>query len=567
MARTQRIKRVRDVTTVVADRFTQARSPSGILGPALEPHLSPGSVLEGVTGHQAVRAARASLETHLASTLAGRDALTLFLAARCISPRIWASLGPVGDEVQPSVRSVLELGIQKYGAWKPSPRDLTAMPAFLPAHLAVIGRAFALSEAYGTLLAIQRRIAKGQPQRVISTAPLDLEVDDIELDRLISRLDRRYTGDTDPLMAYGTISRSDRAAVSIPFILAARLVQPSEVIDEGGAIAVEPRSDGSAMLTADRVTRWGFIEDIEEFQRSVAAYDASMRAAAGSGLIDLHAIQHLVSIAILEAHQGRDLPSPLEVLGIAEVPAEVGVLWRDIAGTHPYDQLDPALVPTPTSLSNAFNRLVVDPAAVDLSNPTVRRPLIHLGERTLIYDLSAASLFTPLFLEGQLTDIARKKVAKDFEARTHATLAPFGNQPWPSGRKLKAGGRTLTDVDASVQLGSTLVVVDCYSSAWSHPLDLGENSKVRNRADHLMSKIEEWQRQWSEIATRHRSLLPSDVYSILPVVVTAGPEWIPSTASHLWLDDAVPTILTAPELTGLIERKRLSSLPNTIPVP
>lgn len=564
VAAQRRIKSVSDVTSFVAARLAPFRGPNGIVHSTIDPYLQVGATLEGRDGYNALDEARTSLEDQLAETLRSVDALSLFFAARCISPRLWTSLDN-GDAVHGNVRSILELAIQKHGRWHSARRDLSRMPAFLPSQLTVLAKAFVLSEAYANLLPVQRRVAKGQQHRITSTAPLDFEADHGELDRLIARLDRRWMASADPLATYGTISAASDGPTTVPLVIGARHVEPSEVLDAMGDFAIEHLEDGTPIRSADRVTRWGFIADLEEHQTAVAPFDDAMRQAAGCGLIDLHAVQHLVSIAIVESLDAA-VPLPMDLLGLAEVPPQAMTLWRDVSGTHPYDRLGPALAPTPESVLTALDRLIVDPVAIDLANPTVRRPLIFVGEVQMIYDLSVASLFTPLDLEGQLTEAERQAFTKSFEARTHQSLADLGIQPWPSGRELKTDGKTLTDVDASVQIGSTLVVADCYSSPWSRGLDLGENRLVRNRADHLVRKIGKWQRLWRNVAAAHCDLLPDGVEAVVPVVATAGPEWVPSEAPNLWFEDDVPTIITVPELRRLMLRHRPDSLPNTIPV-
>lgn len=184
----------------------------------------------------------------------------------------------------------------------------------------------------------------------------------------------------------------------------------------------------------------------------------------------------------------------------------------------------------------------------------------------LLYDLANASLFRPLFIEQVLSQAERQEFAKDFEVRTHARLADLGSQPWPSGRRLRVGSAELTDADASVQIGSLLVVVDCYSSPWTKDLDVGSHRAVRNRAANLIAKLEKWQDQWRDIAASHPGLLPEGVETILPVVVTSTAEWIPSEDRHLWLDPAIPALLTVTELHAFLQSGAAGGHDHCLPV-
>lgn len=372
--RTKRISGVGDVTTYVGERFTAERAVGGALHKALAKHLSVGQRLEGGDGQQIIERARTAVEEQLAKTLRGLDAASMLLAARCISARVWASFDE-GDSVQPAVRSILELAVKKHATWSGSDRNIEAMPAFSRRELAALAQAFVLSETYSGLLAMERRVCKGQAQTVTSVSPLSYYADtgSPSLERLIEVRDRRSAVEIDPLGPFGTVS-SAADAVPVPFILSADWVAPSEVLDPSGEPAYEQTSRGNWIRTGDRTTRWGFIEGIEACQQALRLYDQSLRDTVGCGLIDLHAFEHVVTLAVLEHYEDTGLSPALELLGIAEVPPLFAPMILDIAGTHPYDTMDPDLVPTMAGVSRAYELLMTDPATIDLSNPTVNAP-------------------------------------------------------------------------------------------------------------------------------------------------------------------------------------------------
>lgn len=553
----RRIQGVDDVTTYVGQRLDASRRAGGPLEAALCSELESGLRLEGKDGQERLQRARAQVEQLIAETLGKLDAMTMLLAARSVSPRVWTTLGPVGDEVQPGVRRTLELAIRKHCSWKSTIRQMEALPSFLPSHLSALAKAFVYSEAYVGLMATERRVCKGQAHVVTKVAHLDFEAEGGLIDRLIDIVDSRSFGAGDPLAPFGTVSNGG-APRGVPFILGADFVEASEVVDfVSGDFTWEYLYNGRTVRTADRTARWGFIEDLEAFQDAVAVYDASLRKTAGYGMIDLIAIQHLASMAVLEGYEGRDLPPVFELLGFGIVSPIFINMVLDVSGTHPYDAMTPDRQPTPASLSHAYARLIVRPDEIDLSNPTVVPPLIDVPGGGIIYDLTAAALLGPLYIEHTLEESDRQAFTKDFEVRTQAILADLGKQPWGPGKLLKVHGKTFTDVDVSVQIGDVLVVVDCYSSPWNRHLDSGAHAKVRNRADHLIAKLEDWQRQWIEIAANHAHHVPVDVQQVLPIVVTAGPEWISSDAPHLWLTPDLPAILTVQEAHRLLASNQL----------
>lgn len=568
MARLSSVTGVDDVTTLVAGRFATLRGAGGTLDCVLRAHMSAGERLEGAAGYAKIRASMDDLESEIERTLARAQAVRIFLAARCLSPRLWTHLGAAGDRLQPRIRSTVESAILKYGRWAGPQPKLLGLPSFRSEELHVVAQAFVLGEAYANLHASLRRISKGEPQLVSASGPANVDPEQSQAGPLIDRLERRYANDYDPMTRYGTISDPNANLDDPPLLLGARFVLPSELIDEQGNWTSGTWHGNRPIRLADRVALWGCIDGRAALSPSIRAYDTSVRKAAGFGLIDLFAVQHLISLAVLESHSPETLPEPLELLGLTELPDTTPEYFRAVSGTYPYDQLVDGESPTPVTLERAFLHLLVDPPSIDLTSTAHPKPLLHLGAHRFVYDLCNASSYSPLALEHQLDEQARQRLTKGFERLTHSLLAVCGTQPWPAGRTIRqvGTGQTLTDVDASVQAGNVLIVVDCFSSPWSRALDQGDHSKVRSRAENLQNKVSKWQRQWNDIAARQPETLPTGVTSILPVVATSAPEWIPSDDPTFWLTDTIPAALTAAELVNGLRSWDLQSIRHLIRV-
>ena len=559
---------VDDVTTPVAGRFATLRRAGGTLDCVLRAHLTSGERLEGSVGYAKIRASMDALESEIRRTLARAQAVRIFLAARCLSPRLWTHLGSAGDRIQPRIRSTVESAILKYGRWAGSPPQLVKLPRFRRDEMHIVAQAFVLGEAYANLHVSLRRVAKGEPQLVSPGSSVDVGPVQSPAGPLIDRLELRYANDYDPMNRYGTISESNANLDDPPLLLGATFVLPSELIDEQGNWTSGTWHDDRLIRQADRAAQWGWIDGRAALSPSIRAYDSAVRKAVGFGLIDLFAVQHLISLAVLETHSPETLPEPLELLGVTELPDATPEYFHAVRGTYPYDQLADAESPTPETLERAFVHLLVDPPSIDLTNIAHPKPLMHLGAQRFVYDLCHASAFSPLALDHQLDEQNRQNVTKGFERLTHSLLAACGPQPWPAGRTVRQVGtrQILTDVDASVQVGNVLIVVDCFSSPWNQALDRGDHSKVRSRADRLLDKVSKWQRQWNDIAARQPETLPTGVTAVLPVVATPAPEWIPSDDPTYWLTDSLPAALTSAELLTALQSGDLKSIRHLIQV-
>ncbi|MGB3411462.1 MAG: hypothetical protein WBA45_09700 [Microthrixaceae bacterium] len=112
----------------------------------------------------------------------------------------------------------------------------------------------------------------------------------------------------------------------------------------------------------------------------------------------------------------------------------------------------------------------------------------------------------------------------------------------------------ITDLDASVVIDDVLIAVDCYSSAWTPAHDRGDHRATRNRSDNLIQKLRDWDDKWRRIAADPPTEIKRrGVRSVVPVVATAGAEWLASDDSDLWITAAIPRICTIAELTQVID--------------
>lgn len=191
-------------------------------------------------------------------------------------------------------------------------------------------------------------------------------------------------------------------------------------------------------------------------------------------------------------------------------------------------------------------------AQTPLDSPLGQRPLRWMGD-VFLYDALHAAIAGPQLWDVSLAPQSAQRRSRSIEPVVHEQLAQFGDQPWPSGRKIRRDGDERTDVDASVAIGETLVVVDCYASPWSHDLDRGLHGRIASRLSNLRTKLAAWDKVWHEIVAQQRADLPSQVRQILPVIVSTQAEWIDHDRDPLeWLAPGVPRFCTLDELCRLL---------------
>lgn len=298
--------------------------------------------------------------------------------------------------------------------------------------------------------------------------------------------------------------------------------------------------DGSRIPLTEIVCRQGIRHDAAEETAAAAPYDTALRRIHGFGVSDLDRVLRAVSGVVFRTWPR--CPRTLERHGFVVTPKPGE---DDIRGVDPPSGRDEATANC--TFWSALDFLDAGRRPPALDQPLLRRPLRRLGPFVL-YDCVDLGPVGPLLWDIPLDDTIRRRLSREFERGVYELIGRLGSQPWPPGRLVRHGGKHITDVDASVQIDDVLVVVDCYSSPWSPKLDSGSHAATRNRGHHLLDKLDKWDGQWRDIVQQRILAFPQGTSSVLPVVVTSGPEWVPSAAETYWLTATMPRICTAEEL-------------------
>lgn len=220
------------------------------------------------------------------------------------------------------------------------------------------------------------------------------------------------------------------------------------------------------------------------------------------------------------------------------------------------------------SLEVAAELLTASPNSVHLADSDNAGPILRFGGEFIYDATTVAPRLCGVLRDVRAGDRAQERTARRLERQTHELLSRFGPQPWRSGAQVKIGRRGITDIDACVVVGQTLVAVDCYSSPLTTAVELGEHRRTRNRAGELMDKLKRWDVRMKELADTHSQtnidLVSAGVRKVLPVVVSATPEWVPSISPTFWLTDTQPRICSARELARFLVRRDAERAPNVL---
>lgn len=548
MAAKQFVAGVHEVSAVIAKQITREEREGSRLSQLISDLVRPGDLLVGDDGFERAARLSAALDKELKILLSGRDGLKMFAALRHVSPRLWVHTPRSHD----AIRRTAELAVHRYATWP----ERICLPYHLPRwtgpSLVRVASVLAVAQAFANTLSARRRIAKGQVIRVASSAPFIFDFDQgTALNRLIDLRDDRISQDGNPLATLGGLLTPANDPFVMPRdwrIVAVEWVAPNEFLPglQGQLLPPERMGDGSWVSLLDRIVRQGFLSDVDALREQLYDVDQCLRNQFGFGVADMDAVLEGLTNGLLE--ECSVPPRTLDFHGFFIVPLPDDSKLLSMLG--PGRHADAPVPLTLKSMQNSLRFLDAGHVEVELEQPMQQRPLRRMGN-AILYDAVNVRA-TSLLWDVPLSEEVRLGMSHGFEAKVHSHLARFGSQPWHSGRLVKLKGVKVTDVDASVIVGKTLIVVDCYGSAWSPALDAGSHRETRNRAERLVGKLREWHHKWSELATCHDFPLPMGVSRVLPVVVTATPEWLHLLDSDLWLTERIPRICTVGELSEFI---------------
>ena len=403
-------------------------------------------------------------------------------------------------------------------------------------------------------MAARRRAAKGQPLTVTSIVPFHIDFDDDTngIATLIELRDARINNDNvlAPFAGFLESQGEDHTHR----IVVAELVPTTEFDpyfsgNPPSRDVVLPSGSGLGLRVVDqldRVCRAAWLANVEQRTAHLSLLDEDLLERYGFGVADIDAAMECLSAKVMAAGW---FPYTFEMHGF-EVVAMPSEDELSEAASVTVDSNGRRL--TSDSILAALRYLDCGVHPIPLEQPLLQLPLRRIGEFVLFDGLHVQT--SPAILwEADPSQSVRQRIEKRFETLVHGRLGEHGAQPWASGKKIKRpDGSILTDVDASVQIDELLVVADCYGSPWRASLDAGTHAQTRERVERLADKVSKWQEQWAEIPANHSDVLPAGVAEVLPVVVTAGAEWIASANGNLWLDAKTPVACTTDELIGHI---------------
>jgi hypothetical protein len=521
--------RIETMTTAIGHDLPREHSAADRV---VERVLADGQQLAGQEGFQLLTSLCCEVEREFHECLQGLNGLDTFEGVRRISGRLWAT-NPTGREI--AVRSVCELAIHRYCDWSEVRLPSREPRPWKVAELGLLARLITLGDLYANALATRRWVGKGATS-IVTGPDFHMEtIPDARIERLVALRDQRSHSDPNPLATIGAHWRRVAPLDQDRQIILARL------FDAGQRTINFP--------SPDRLVDWDNYVTVEAEIELLSAMSAGLP---GFNLRDLH---FALDCAATAAQAAWATP-PITLVQSGYVLARslpwdalVEVVERARAGYLPHFQNV-----TVEATARALDFLDAGITNTDLDVPLAQRPLRRMGNH-MLYDALHVHIAGPLLWDLRLPDRNQDQHARAAERAVHAMLAKYGPQPWPSGRKLRSAGAVLTDVDASVTIGDTLIAVDCYASPWSADLDRGVHSATRNRLANLRRKLSQWDRRWSDIAQHHSRLLPPNVRSIVPVVVSTFAEWIDDDSDPKeWLEPEVPRICTAHELEGALSR-------------
>lgn len=525
----------------------------GRLHQVLTASLADVGELVGAGGYVLIEAVLDLLDEEFERLLCDRSAVCIWTCIRHVSPRFWVT---ADWQIQTQVRRIAEKAVERHGRWDSAGDPLLA--TWSASDMQAAGRCLATAEAYNNLLAARRRLAKGQSGRVSEWSPFHMSFSDPsgDLGRLIDVRDRRTSADENPLSSLGSVGPklTHPTATTRPMRVSASFADPQRLQPDAEAHALITEaitSYGVSVAQADVVADWADTPNALDLEKWFSPYDDRLRADLGYTMVDLLAVHSLITVALFpHLNRGVGIPASLEFCGYATCDVTLVDLSRATDAAQELG-LSGWKAVTPASATAAFAGLSKD-AAETHPRTTGRRAIWQLHGRLLI---DFVSFDLEYHLVNHLAAAAYFETTNpfDFEERVHAELTPHGRQPVGPGCKIQIDGNARTDIDASVIVGTTLIAIDCFASPWRDALDEGDHAATRNRMTALVQKLRDWDMKMAGVCTSPPEWIRNaGVTEVLPVVVSATPEWVGDTDPLLWFTPELPRICTVEELVNKV---------------
>lgn len=193
-------------------------------------------------------------------------------------------------------------------------------------------------------------------------------------------------------------------------------------------------------------------------------------------------------------------------------------------------------------------------AAVGLWSRGPRFTFVPHGPNLMVVDM----LPTTSILGNAFFRVSANQQAKGttFEDNFRALVERSGIELLPE-RRLRASG-TERELDVGIRDGTTLYLCEC--RAMERPLDveIGRTKTISRRNNDLDEKVTQALSlaEFIEENPRGDNYDYSWAEELVPIVVSPFCEWVWSLSSRLWIDEAIPRILSANEALELIRSRK-----------
>lgn len=542
------------VTTGVGKRLkTRKANPASLPMRIIRRHLPEGLTLGGPDGVARSRTMAEEAEEEMRKLIQRGDAFTLFHGLRSISPRLWLASGEVSRG--PTSRKVAELAVLKYGRWREGTDPRSRNVVISSKDVEVVGDLLCLGEVQTMGAAYVRRIGKGQ---VVDLPAANIAIagptsgNRPQLDTLIDRLDQRNSANEDGLSDIGLVEGGTDDSVAD--IMVAVWTWPDTDMWDPWA--------GTFNVAHDVIADVGRRRALHRVLEGTGPMREDLIAVHGCDLPDVIALLDYLTVKVQAADV--DVPVQAQCHGYVVIDEPSPSAFPGIAKRAKGRGLEGADLVSEKGISSALKALTNTPEAIRLSDPTYRRPLTAV-RGALIYDVLSCHIPQVLTHDMPVRQRRRQQMNESLEQQVHSRLADQGDQPLGPGSSVRVDGELITDLDASVIVDGLLIAVDCFSKSWTSADDRGDHDAVARRLKAVKRKYREWVKKWQRIASSPW-LSAIGCSAVVPIVVTAQPEWIDELGAPWWSDDGNPfAVQTAEELVDCIQSRPTALETHAIP--
>ncbi len=228
----------------------------------------------------------------------------------------------------------------------------------------------------------------------------------------------------------------------------------------------------------------------------------------------------------------------------------------------------------PQEVVSIFVRLLSSSGSAQEYDPLMRRGVgaLHQNPGIWIFDLNLTPvLLANVMMDLQLDSEMRQIKGSHFETYVADRLSsdcPVISMPIKPGLKLKRKGEetAFAEVDAYIQVGALLFLIDCKAYSLTREYFRGDYRAVRNRRILNEQWLDASDRRGAEIAKSRSGanyFIPVEISHVVPVVCSAFPEfWWTFDEREFLVPRSVPRVCTYHELVELLNSNSVNDLVN-----